>query len=355
MNSLKKKKAQQVVEFLLVAPLLMVFLGIMTEYAYALNINMTFTKGLKTVTAEIYREISPSMTASDIEANVKTNLTNYLAKNNVPIKSENNIKVGSMESGSTVIFMATYRYFPAFTLPNIWFKFLPDEFDFFATNAVPAAFLGGNNYDSTDSLKLDRIWSSTTSFSKEDAFNASKKGIMKSPAGRKNILFLVKTTATDLTTPYALVDWAGNIKSNSGKPFVIDMDNGKFYTCSTTCSLYGESFFNYIIGKFYYNLFVVPPTFISDSSIISSVWLSPVQEDISDTSVSGVLKNVLSISEGNFSLGNYDNIKVSTYNADVSTTNSFTMKAYGSFILIYPSGINPANIGASVISKDDYF
>lgn len=357
---MRKKKAQQLVEFLLVAPLLIIFLGIVTEYAYALNINMTLTKALKTVTAELYSEIKPSMTKDDITDLVNTNLNHYLDDNNVPINSENKINAGYVECGTTAIFMARYTYITAFTLPNVFFKFLPDQFDFLATAAVPSALLAQNNYNSTiNSLKLDKIWSASADFSSEDGFNAAKKGIMKDSTGRNNILFLVPTTAAGLTTPYALVNWDSTLKKVPilGWVYTFDMNDGGLYFCSATnCAYSGTNLYNYLTSNNYYNLFFVPSDGIpANLNTLNSVWLNPNgTTDISETTTTGILKDILSVSKNNLSIGNYDNIDVTSYNFGVSRATTYKMKSYGSFVVVYSSE-DISKMNATVKSKNYNF
>lgn len=235
MPLLKKKKAQQLVEFLLVAPFMIIILGILTEYAYALNINMTLTQGLKTVTSSIYGDIKPETTTSEITTLVTTNLTDYLSTSNIPTNTENNIKVNYFTIGENAVFIARYTYFPAFTLPNVYFKIMPDQFDFLATSSVPKAFLEENDYSmSVDSQTLDKVWSSTAGFSSQDDFNASKEGIMKDTTGRSNMLFLIPTTAAvGLTKAYALVDWNGNTLKSGTNIYTLNTDNGNLYECSS--------------------------------------------------------------------------------------------------------------------------
>lgn len=353
MRIMRRKKAQQLVEFLIVAPLLIIFLGIVTEYAYALNINMTLTKALKTVTAELYSQIKPSMTKDDITNLVNTNLINYLDSNNVPTNTENKINADYVKSGTTAIFMARYTYITAFTLPNVFFKFLPDQFDFFATAAVPKSLLESNNYNSSiTSLVLDNIWSSTASFSSQDAFDDSKKGIMNDISGRSNILFLVPVAAPGLGSANALVGWDADLKTDlsTGSAFTLDLSDGKFYTCSAVvCTQYGQSFYDYITGLDYYNLFFVPSDGIPPNiNTLSSVWLTPIgTTDISGKSTTGILKNVLSMTKNNSSIGNYDNITN-------SSGNTYKMKSYGSFIVVYSSE-DISRINATIMSKDYNF
>ena len=73
-NGSKSSVAQQLVEFLLVAPLMIIILGILLEYAYALSINMTLAQGLKQSTSIIYGQIKPAMTQAEITTLVQATL-----------------------------------------------------------------------------------------------------------------------------------------------------------------------------------------------------------------------------------------------------------------------------------------
>lgn len=345
------KKAQQLVEFLLVAPFFIIMLGILTEYAYALNINMTLTNGLKNVTSSIYSEISPSMTASSINSLVKTNLTTYLSNNNIPTNTENKITVNYVTQGQTAIFMANYTYIPAFTLPNIYFNFLPEKFNFFSTATVPKAFLTSNNYNtSITSSVLDKIWSSTANFSTQDSFNASKKGIMKDTTGRGNVLFLVPTTAVGLTNAYALVNWDGSLKKSGTDVYTLSTTDGRLYTCSSiACAFTGNTFLNYAISNGFYNMIFIHDTQTpANLSTLTTFWLTPSGAvDISASSVQGILKRALGLVNlnSNLSIGNYDNLDVSAYpNIGVSTGNSYTVDYFGSTVFVHTSADSLTNI-----------
>lgn len=335
MKRFKSKKAQQLVEFLLLAPFLVIILGVLTEYAYALNINMTLTEGLKTSTAAIYAKISPGMSANDVKSLVKTNLTDYLNDNNAPTLAENNLNVSYFNVGQSVIFTAQYTYYPAFTLPNVFFHILPDKFNFFVTSAVPVAFLNPNNYDaSLTSTNLDKIWSSTADFSSLDSFSDSEKGIMKDTTGRANMLFLIPVSAN----LYGLVDWSGTVL---GSYLFVNTSDGKLYNCAldgTSCSGGSTSLMTYLQSNNLHNV-----TFIHDSTIYSlddlaSQWISSSATDLTPTSIQGVLKRTLAlIDTTNMSIGNYDNIDVSAYNPDIASVGSYTMQPYGSMVFIKTS------------------
>jgi len=340
----KRKTSQQLVEFLLIAPFLVILLGVLTEYAYALNINMTLTQGLKTVTASIYSEIKPGMSGSDIQANVLNDLTKYMQGNNAPVTAENKLTVGYSIEGQTSIFMAHYTYVPAFTLPNTYFHILPDKFDFLSTAAVPSAFLSSNNYKtSINSTKLDGIWSASD-FSSLSNFNGLEKGIMKSNdynSGRDKMLFLIPVK--NQPDKYSLVHWNGTVDN-----CILSATTG--IISGAECGSYSDkNLIEYLRGNNFYNVCFVHDTDLQNidinTTILSDYWAYATggssisvsdSTDISDKSVDGVLKRMLALTDlsTNLSIGNYDNATVSAYNPNVSATTSYNMTPFGSIIFM---------------------
>lgn len=327
----KYKKAQQLIEFLLVAPFMIIILGILTEYAYALNINMTLKEGLKTTTASIYSEIQPGMTAEQIRALAETNLTSYLAANNAPTASENNISVGYATSGQTAVFMATYNYIPAFTLPSVYINFLPKEFTFFATSAIPSAFLGDNKPYSTStinkSIVLDGIWQASK-FSSLADFDGIKYGVMSNNTnntGRKKTIFLVPSPPP-ASSIYALVHWDGTVDKcnfNSTTGTLANSATGS----GNDCGIYnGRKFIDYLEdpSNNYYNIIFVRDSDLvnlnPDLSNLSDRWVTNSNvtvptinvgtTDISAATIDGILKRyiaLIGIGSPASSIGDYDN------------------------------------------------
>jgi len=351
---MKFKKSQQLVEFLLVAPFMVIFLGLMTEYAYALNINLTLTQGLKTAASSIYREIKPGTTSASINSLVLSNLTEYLSANNAPTNAENALIVSYVTKGETTIFLAQYTYIPAFTLPNVYFKIMPNQFNFLATATVPTAFLNPNNYDtSIDSTVLDKIWSASD-FSSIDAFNGSKRGVMKDVPGRNNMLFMAEnvTLSNIITgTPgsvYTLVKWDGTLHKNGANTYNVNMLTGNLYTCSPpatavpTCAAAGMTLMNYITNNNLYNVVFINPNDDDFSSVqddlrdLSDNWIVPAgSTDLSGNSVDGILKRSLSLFDTtSTSIGNYDNLDAASY----------TVTPFGSAIFTRPSSLSIAKL-----------
>ena len=291
MKSFKRNKrwqAQQLVEFLLVAPFIIIILGIVMEYAYALNVNMTLANGLKAVTSEIYKNIGPNATF-DIPAQVTNPLNQYMSVQNKINSSAqgDGLTVSKAEMGENTVFIAEYIYTPAFTLPQVYFKFMPDKFDFVATSVVPTAFLKTNNYgNGINTIKLNGAW-------------VNPVGVLESPNdGSDKMLFLSPVTAP-LPKPYQIQLWWGALQ-----PFIVSAQDGKIYICTPVCNPTGQTLFSRYpdITNF---------IFVHDS----------------DPNWANVLKRAVSLVDSSSkSVGNYDNLKVNNYNTNVSLITDYTTK-----------------------------
>lgn len=345
------KKSQQLIEFLLIAPFLIIILGILTEFAYALNIQMTLIQGLKEVTSNIYSEISPGATTDSIKTQALSDLKTYLSNNNAPVESENNINLSYVTvSPQSAVFMARYTYYPGFTLPKMFFKIMPDQFEFLATVPVPTAFLGVNNYSSgVNSTTLDKVWSSTADFSDLDSFNSSKNGILKSGATARNaMLFLVPNSAAKAlgySNLYALVTWTGSIITIGAQTYNVNITTGKINTCSsTTCSATATNFIDYMAANNYYNVILINDSDAADIADLPTNWaydssMNPItvttSTDLSGSNADGILKRALSIITAPSTVnGNYDNL----------SNTSYTVKHLGSMVFCIPTSINTSTI-----------
>jgi len=367
MRIIKKLRAQQLIEFLLVVPFMMIILGVVTEYAYALNVNLSLYNGMRTVTSTIYSEIKPGMTSTDIHDFVQERLENYLVANNIPLSAANNLTVNIVTNADFAAFVVSYNYLSAFTLPNVYFHVLPAKLNFTAVSVVPAAFLKPNNYPpDISSTVLDGIWGSHAyndagGLTALDAFLPTENGIMNEPlapmsADTQNLAFVVPINGLetispfDKATPYYVVNWDGTLKSQ----FVANFQNNSLYDCS------GVNAF----GLYYHCL----PVAGSATGLVSGRW-NVIAIDLSDFSTpypynvviflnqwlqkdgNTYLGNVSDADDGalrqflglnNMSQGasaplngNYDGLLVSTYNPTASFGNKYIMQSQGSYIFVH--------------------
>lgn len=348
----KKLVSQQLVEFLLVAPFLIIVFGLLTEFAYALNINMTLNQGLRIATSSIYSEIRPGMTADDINAIVQYDLTNFMAANQAPVNSENNLTVNYSTVGYNTFFLATYTYIPAFTLPNIYIHILPEKFEFRTVSVVPAAFLSPNNYTASTSADLDSFWSSSADFTSLDSFDDAKRGALRtSPNCSKGSAEEKKQAQSTLIaynpkeynvngvnkTLYELVGWDGKTAFND--PNILryyDATDGCIYdyyidiatfASYAPCPLYVLMAFGGEISN----------VIISNSASYAS--LCDLNQEYALASQQCAMKDIISLSSSLSSIGNFDNINIAS-NPLFASSSNYKVDTLGSFVIAHPTSVS---------------
>ena len=116
---MKKLKAQQITEFMLAIPLLIIFFAVLTEFAFAINSQLILTNTLKSsVSAYGYKmsEISREYSYPTGEE-VKLHVVDNLVKMGF---DESEVEVDFIRVDGTPVVIAKYTYKPGFT-----FSFLP--------------------------------------------------------------------------------------------------------------------------------------------------------------------------------------------------------------------------------------
>ena len=362
-KKMKKRFAQQLVEFLLVAPFIIIILGIMTEYAYALYVRMVVNQGLREVTTTLYKEMKPTLSKSEIQALALKRLNEYLVANNVatqytgtvPDADPAALKLEYVTSTDTTVFVATYKYIPAITFPQVYFHFLPERLNFMLISAVPNTFMNGNDtyIKGPSSTELDQAWQ-VGSFANLTDFDNWKKGVLKDSVGANNIIFLIPVTNMPPLagkTIYALITWNG-VSLRNGTSYEIanlDSSNGDLYNCDWTAawtetlpdpdvfhpaqwtcnqsgtvknSLSGYTNFIFVHGN-------NTPIDASGGSVSPAGW-------------SAMLPKALAIVDaaGN-SLGNYDNLAVNSYNTTAApAASTYTTTVSSNKVFVYSTADN---------------
>lgn len=345
----KKKFAQQLVEFLLVAPFLLIILGILTEYAYALNCNTTLSDGLKMVTSSLYSQINPTMDNNATKNKILADLRSYLQANNVPTRQENTLTVSSTIIGQNAVFIANYKYVSAFTLPNVFFHFLPDSFNFQAISIIPKSFLKGNSAytGGINSTSLDKIWTGTN-FSGVTTYNGVKNGAMTAclrTGSIPRIIFLVKSNVANI---YNIVAWNGGVLGT------LNMTTGRTNSGTNLLSAYPNHHTFIFVNDIEVpsNLTNLPYywTHIKDSCQGTPSSCQPIgNAQISSPTVDGILKRALGLIKSDTLLptngGNFDNLAVDKYNKEVAPIAAiYTTDTFGSDVFIHRPSENITTI-----------
>ncbi len=115
---MKKLKAQQITEFMLAAPLLVIFLIILTEFAFGLNANLVLASAVKSSVSAYIAAINTDSEKQDFEDAVKNYIKIDVEKNNLPNRSSLQTRLITVGDYPAVI--STYTYTPGFN-----YAFLP--------------------------------------------------------------------------------------------------------------------------------------------------------------------------------------------------------------------------------------
>lgn len=115
---MKKLKAQQITEFMLAAPLLIIFFAVLTEFAFAFNANLIFTNAVKSSILAYINAISSDVQNVDFENAVNDYIQAEMQNNNISNLESLNVKLITVGENPAVI--GSYTYQPGFT-----FSFLP--------------------------------------------------------------------------------------------------------------------------------------------------------------------------------------------------------------------------------------
>lgn len=112
---LKRKNAQQLIEFAFIAPILILIMFIIMEFGYALTIRNTVSEGMKAALLEVNKLNNLTGTATDkknyIENSIYTKTLFYLSTHNIPNATNVKININTDANGVSVV-TATYVYKP---------------------------------------------------------------------------------------------------------------------------------------------------------------------------------------------------------------------------------------------------
>lgn len=143
-NLLYKNKAQQLVEFAIAVPILMMVLFIVIEVGTALNARATVGEGVKAALVKVNNLSSlDGDTATKtvfVENFIKNEMISYLIKHNIP--NSNSIIVKVKTTSDYAVALVNYKYNPYFLLPGLFGGTFPSSIDFSSSQSLnPHIFL----------------------------------------------------------------------------------------------------------------------------------------------------------------------------------------------------------------------
>ncbi|MDD3149304.1 MAG: TadE/TadG family type IV pilus assembly protein, partial [Candidatus Gastranaerophilales bacterium] len=207
--------AQQLVEFVMVLPIIVTAIMIIIEIGFTLNARMTLSESVKmslTKLNQLYMQASVDETTKigNIESELENFIKDYFDDHNLPNSDTIQVNITKISGSNTSLITAVYQYSPAFTLPNILgSRLIPEYYTLSSAQSINTVLLEENNFSSTLSTKdLSSFGKSTTSYDPRTSLikNTNISGIAPTEI-KKHIAFLVGFISN---YDYAkLVNWYG--------------------------------------------------------------------------------------------------------------------------------------------------
>lgn len=136
------KKGQSLLEFSLVAPVLVLVLVVISELGYAFVVRHTIIDSIKQTVQSSHYLVGKHTKTPELLSAMKADLNNYISTHNLPAPVEVVFGVGDKNAyGSTVL--VSYTYKPAFRLLGI----TPDKVTIQSSQVLPPGLLQVNKPD----------------------------------------------------------------------------------------------------------------------------------------------------------------------------------------------------------------
>lgn len=150
----RSRKAQQLIEFALVVPILMMFLFIIIEVGMAINARMTLSEAVKSALVEVnnLNTIGGGTTAADKTSKVKEYIESqvraYLIHHNIPNSGSVSAKIVVNDNFAAVL--VNYEYNPVFVLPGMG-NLIPSTYHFSSSQTLNPHIFKSNVFPTSSS------------------------------------------------------------------------------------------------------------------------------------------------------------------------------------------------------------
>lgn len=165
-NKIRSKKAQQLVEFALVAPIFLTIVVLIIELGFAINTRETIAEAVKSSVMQS-NELS-NQTGSDsvkkesIRSAIEENIKTYASDHGIPNSSSVRVEIIDISGSDKAVVMAYYTYKPYFSLP-FTDGFLKSQFDFSSYQIISnRTFLANTGISTLSSNDLASFWKNTS-------------------------------------------------------------------------------------------------------------------------------------------------------------------------------------------------
>ncbi len=211
------KKAQQLVEFALVLPIIIVVLVIIVEFGYIINARISLSESVKLSMIKVNQLYSQPGNDAAKEAaiitSIQDDLKTYFDDQGLPYSDSLAVTIEKVPNSLTSVIRVNYVYKPFFSLTNFFGSdIIPTEYTFTSTQIVNDVLLRANNLDSAlSTMDLSSFGKTATNFDGRTSVLKNQDFVIDAVNTidlRKSVAFLVGIGPDDYT--YArLVNWYG--------------------------------------------------------------------------------------------------------------------------------------------------
>lgn len=135
----KLNKGQSLLEFSLVAPILILVLVVISELGYAFVVRHTIIDSIKQTVQSSHFMVGKYSTTGELLSAMESELSSYIATHNLPTPTSLTFGIGKSNSHGTAV-LVTYSYNPAFRLVGI----TPEEVHIQSAQILPTGLLKTN-------------------------------------------------------------------------------------------------------------------------------------------------------------------------------------------------------------------
>jgi hypothetical protein len=149
MKNLRKLKGQELVEFALILPIMLVILVAIAEMGFMWTLRGTVADAVKSSVQQMQTIAGTDLATA--EATLEANIRNYLVTHGVPNASSLDVTLSDPNASDYTTVSVSYSYNPTFTLPNFFgIQLLPSTVAMGSSQVINSAVLRNNDYTAGD-------------------------------------------------------------------------------------------------------------------------------------------------------------------------------------------------------------
>lgn len=149
MKRLKKMKGQELVEFALILPIMILILVAIAELGFVWTLRGTVGDAVKSSVQQM--QLIAGLSPAQAQGVLQTNIKNYIVNHGLPNADSVQVTLSDPNASEHTVVSVQYQYNPSFTLPNFFgVQILPDTFTLTSTQVINSAVIQPNNFSAGD-------------------------------------------------------------------------------------------------------------------------------------------------------------------------------------------------------------